>query len=68
MRLGSQFFSLTVLGGALTALLASASSALAFAPPPSGAPGPLIGVGLPVGAVIVGAIVARRFRRNDRND
>lgn len=53
------------LGLAAVAVMAMVDPALALSQPPKGAPGPLIGVGLPVGAVVVAALIARHFRRND---
>jgi len=65
MRWGGWLGLAALLGTAAVAFLTIADPAFAFAKPPSGAPGPLIGVGLPVGAVVLAALVARHFRRND---
>lgn len=57
--------SVSVLGGLSVVLLAMFEPALAN-DPIRGAPGPLIGIGLPIaGVVLVALMVARSFRRND---
>ena len=57
---------LTIVGGAAVALLGMSDPALSFARPPRSAPGPLIGMGLPVAGIIVATLAAVcRFRRNE---
>jgi hypothetical protein len=66
MRLSDRgIYCLAIFGTATAALVAKFEPALAFARPPRGAPGPLIGMGLPLAAVVVaGLAVAGRFRRS----
>ena len=57
-------YCLAIFGSAAVALVAMFEPALAFARPPRGAPGPLIGMGLPLAAVVVaGLAAAGRLRR-----
>lgn len=44
-------------------VLATLDPAMAMARPPRGAPGPLLGLGLPAAGVAVAVFLARRFRR-----
>lgn len=56
-------YAIFVVGACGMALLAMLDPALAMARPPRGAPGPLLGLGLPAAGVTVAVLLARRFRR-----
>ena len=56
-------YCLTIFGAAAILLTGMLEPALALARPPRGAPGPLIGIGLPLAGLVVAAVaLARRWR------